>query len=162
MPILFIMRDCPISLPHDAAARISSSARKSGYARCKRICIVHLFILFIMNCTPRSRPAPLQAGGKLGLSASPDRFIGAGLLSAPNGERELAAALHTTAAAVLIERSRLVLAAVWGGGPGAEVIGASGRKPRPLGGGTSVGAVGVGFAGVSPPPLRPAGGRLLP
>src|SRR5260370_32000662 len=99
MPMLFIMRDCQISMTHDAAARISSSARKSGCARCKRICIVHLFILFIMNCTPRSRPAPLQAGGKLGLSASPDRFIGAGLLSAPNGERELAAALHTTAAA---------------------------------------------------------------
>src|SRR5260221_5219343 len=138
MPILFIMRDCPISLPHDAAARISSSARKSGYARCKRICIVHLFILFIMNCTPRSRPAPLQAGGKLGLSASPDRFIGAGLLSAPNGERELAAALHTTAAAMLIERSRLVLAAVSCGGPAAQAARASGPQPGPSVGGTVV------------------------
>src|SRR6266436_5383565 len=37
MPILFIMRDCQIRITHDAAARISSSARKSGCARCKRM-----------------------------------------------------------------------------------------------------------------------------
>src|SRR5260221_6794785 len=37
MPILFIMRDCQISMTHDAAARISSSARKRGCARCKRM-----------------------------------------------------------------------------------------------------------------------------
>src|SRR5260370_6428151 len=37
LPILFSMRDCQISIPHDAAARISSSARKRGGARCKRI-----------------------------------------------------------------------------------------------------------------------------
>src|SRR6266436_8182074 len=37
MPILFIMRDCQIRTAHDAAARISSSARKRGCARCKRI-----------------------------------------------------------------------------------------------------------------------------
>src|SRR5229473_3359054 len=37
MPILFIMLDCQISMTHDAAARISSSARKRGCARCKRI-----------------------------------------------------------------------------------------------------------------------------
>src|SRR6266536_405842 len=59
------------------------------------------------------------------------------------------------------ERSRLVLAAVGGGGPGAQVVGASGRQPRPLGDGTSVSpelvAVVVGF-----PALRPAGGRVFP
>src|SRR5258708_9965967 len=37
MPILFIMLDCQISMTHDAAARISSSARKRGCSRCKRI-----------------------------------------------------------------------------------------------------------------------------
>src|SRR5579864_7494652 len=37
MPILFIMRNCQISIPHDAAARISSSARKRGCSRCKRM-----------------------------------------------------------------------------------------------------------------------------
>src|SRR6266446_5111755 len=37
MPILFIMRDCQIRTAHDAAARISSSARKRGCARCKRM-----------------------------------------------------------------------------------------------------------------------------
>src|SRR5438132_4542281 len=35
MPILFIMLDCQIRMTHDAAARINSSARKSGWSRCK-------------------------------------------------------------------------------------------------------------------------------
>jgi hypothetical protein len=34
--------------------------------------------------------------------------------------------------------SWLVWPAIWGSGPGAEVVGASGRQPGPLGGGTSV------------------------
>src|SRR5229473_3555222 len=37
MPVLVIMLDCQISMTHDAAARISSSARKRGCARCKRM-----------------------------------------------------------------------------------------------------------------------------
>ncbi len=61
----------------------------------------------------------------------------------------------------LIERSRLVLAAVGGGGPGAQVVGASGRQSGPLGDGTSVGAELVAVV-VFFPVLRPAGGRVLP
>jgi hypothetical protein len=69
----------------------------------------------------------------------------------------------TRTGAALIERSRLVLAAVFvsGGGTSAEVVGASGRQPRPLGDGTSVGAELLALA-ADPPPLRPAGGRVFP
>src|SRR5215468_7123479 len=61
----------------------------------------------------------------------------------------------------LIERSRLVLAKVGGssGGPGAQVVGASGRQPGPLGCGTSVRAE---LATFGTPPLRPASGRVFP
>src|SRR5713226_5283854 len=37
IPILFIMLDCQISITHDAAARISSSARMKVRSRCKLI-----------------------------------------------------------------------------------------------------------------------------
>jgi hypothetical protein len=56
--------------------------------------------------------------------------------------------------------SRLVWPAVWGSGFGAEVVGASGRQPGPLGCGTSVRA--ELFAASASPPLRPASGRVLP
>src|SRR5258708_21183270 len=55
--------------------------------------------------------------------------------------------------------SWLVWAAVWGSGFGAEVVGASGRQPGPLGGGTSVRAE---LATFGTPPLRPALGRVYP
>src|SRR5712692_2289127 len=55
--------------------------------------------------------------------------------------------------------SWLVWPAVWGSGFGAEVVGASGRQPGPLGGGTSVRGE---LAAPASPPLRPALGRVLP
>src|SRR5258708_2771819 len=55
--------------------------------------------------------------------------------------------------------SWLVWPAVWGSGFGAEVVGASGGKPGPLGGRAAVQPHLVTF-GI--PPLRPALGRVLP
>jgi hypothetical protein len=55
--------------------------------------------------------------------------------------------------------SWLVWPAVWGSGFGAEVVGASGRQPGPLGGGTSVRGE---LAAPASPPLRPALGRVFP
>src|SRR5215831_10468127 len=69
-------------------------------------------------------------------------------------------ALRATFASVLISRSRLVWAAVWGGGPGAEVVGVSGCQPGPLGDGPSLRA--ELFASTSYPPLRPTSGRVFP
>src|SRR2546421_5502783 len=68
---------------------------------------------------------------------------------------------HSPHDAALIERSRLVLAAVWGsgGGPRAKGVGASGRQPGPLGGGTSVRGE---MAPLGNPPLRPAHARGFP
>src|SRR5262249_58839326 len=85
--------------------------------------------------------------------------------------RDLAAALYAIPASVRCG-SRLLVAAVGGvagvagvagvgGVRGAEVVEASGGKPEPLGDGTSVRAERVA-ASSSPPPLRPASGRVFP
>src|SRR6266700_7766116 len=73
-----------------------------------------------------------------------------------HGHRELDAALRITATSVPISRSLLVWATVWD--PGAEVVGASGRKPGPLGGGTLVRAE---LVAVIFPPLWPTGRRVF-
>ena len=79
--------------------------------------------------------------------------------STKHGHGELDAALRVTTTSVLLKSSWLVWAAVWGSGFGAQVVGASGRQPGPLGCGTSVRAE---LSASASPPLRPASGRVFP
>src|SRR5216683_4552745 len=57
MPILFIMLDCQIRMTHDAAARINSSARKSGCSRCK------LMVLPLTVTEPRPKGTAVPKPG---------------------------------------------------------------------------------------------------
>src|SRR6266700_170279 len=66
MPIRCIMLDCQIRMAHEAAARISSSARKRRYSRCKRICVS------FSSCL-RSRDYPGHASPRM--TGTRDRWV---------------------------------------------------------------------------------------